>query len=48
MDPAYQAAAPAIPAMDRQERLIFTIYVVMAMLGVLFLATTGLVWLLGA
>jgi hypothetical protein len=37
----------ARPEMSRQERVIFTVYVVVAILIVLFLAATGLLWWLG-
>jgi hypothetical protein len=33
--------------MNRRERVIFTVYVVMGILIVLFLAATGLLWWLG-
>jgi hypothetical protein len=39
--------AAAGPQMNRQERVIFTVYVVMGILIVLFLATTGVAWWLG-
>jgi hypothetical protein len=39
--------AGARPEMDRQERVIFTIYLVLVILIVLFLATTGMLWWLG-
>jgi hypothetical protein len=39
--------AAARSEINRQERVIFTVYVVMAILIVLFLAATGLVWWLG-
>jgi type VI protein secretion system component VasF len=35
------------PEMNRRERLIFTVYVVLAILIVLFLAATGVLWWLG-
>jgi hypothetical protein len=41
----YDAAAG--PEMNRHERVIFTVYVVMGILIVLFLAATGLLWWLG-
>jgi hypothetical protein len=48
---AERAACPALghdtgarPGMNRQERLIFTVYVVLAILIVLFLAATGVLW----
>jgi hypothetical protein len=37
--------SPAIrPEMNRQERVIFTTYVVLAILVVLFLAASGVLW----
>jgi hypothetical protein len=42
----YDAAAG--PEMNRQERVIFTVYLVMGILIALFLAATGLLWWLGA
>jgi hypothetical protein len=33
--------------MNRQERVVFTVYVVLAILVVLFVAATGLLWWLG-
>jgi hypothetical protein len=35
------------PEMNRQERLIFRVYVVLAILVVLFLVATGVLWWLG-
>jgi hypothetical protein len=37
----------ARPEMNRQERLIFRVYVVLAILVVLFLVATGVLWWLG-
>jgi hypothetical protein len=37
----------ARPEMNRQERVIFTVYVVLGILVVLFLAATGVLWWLG-
>jgi hypothetical protein len=34
--------------MNRQQRVVFAAYIVMASLLVLFLAATGLLWWLGA
>lgn len=42
----YDAAAR--PEMNRKERVIFTVYVVMGILIVAFLAAIGLLWWLGA
>jgi hypothetical protein len=39
--------AGAGPEMNRKERLIFGVYVVLAILVVLFLAATGVLWWLG-
>jgi hypothetical protein len=39
--------APPAPEMNRQERVVFTVYVVMGAMIVAFLAATSLVWLLG-
>jgi hypothetical protein len=35
------------PEMNRHERVIFTLYVVLGILVVLFLAATGVLWWLG-
>jgi hypothetical protein len=45
--PTAREVAPAKPEMNKQERVTFTAYVVMAILAVLFLAATGAVWWLG-
>ena len=45
--PGSAEEAAAGPEMNRQERVIFTVYVVMGILIVLFLAATGVVWWLG-
>jgi hypothetical protein len=45
--PGVRSDAAARPGMNRQERVIFTVYVVLAVLVVLFLAATGLLWWLG-
>jgi hypothetical protein len=45
--PIARAVAPAKPEMKKQERVTFTAYVVMAILILLFLAATGVVWSLG-
>jgi hypothetical protein len=45
--PGFGDEAAARPELNRQERVIFTVYVVMGILIVLFLAATGLVWWLG-
>jgi hypothetical protein len=37
----------ARPEMSRQERVIFTVYVVLGLLIALFLAATGVLWWLG-
>jgi hypothetical protein len=39
--------ARARPELNRQERVIFTVYVVLGILIALFLAVTGVLWLLG-
>jgi hypothetical protein len=51
---AKRAARPGLghdtgarPPMNRQERLISTVYVVLAILVVLFLAAIGVLWWLG-
>jgi hypothetical protein len=52
LDAAVEPAAPpslghdarAAPQMNRQERVIFTVYVVMGSQIVLFLAGTGMAW----
>lgn len=36
------------PAMNRQERVIFTVYVVIGVLLLVFLLATGVAWWLGA
>jgi hypothetical protein len=40
-------ATGAGPGMNRKERLIFGVYVVLAILVVLFLVATGVLWWLG-
>ena len=45
--PGFSDEAASKPGMSRQERAIFTAYVVMGMLIVLFLATTGVLSWLG-
>jgi hypothetical protein len=45
--PSIRDEAASRPDMNRQERVIFTAYVVMGALIVLFLAATGLAWWLG-
>jgi hypothetical protein len=45
--PGLGEEAAASPQLTRQERVIFTVYWVMGILIVLFLAATGLVWWLG-
>ena len=53
VEPATERAArpgsadEARPEMNRQERVIFTVYVVLGILVVLFLAATGVLWWLG-
>jgi hypothetical protein len=42
--PGVRDDAAARPGMNRQERVSFTVYVVLAILVVLFLAATGLLW----
>jgi hypothetical protein len=51
---AERAARPGLgrdtgagPEMNRQERLIFRVYVVLAIVVVLFLVATGVLWWLG-
>jgi hypothetical protein len=51
---AERAARPGVgygaggrPEMNRHERVIFTVYVVLGILVVLFLAATGVIWWLG-
>jgi hypothetical protein len=39
--------AGARPEMNRQERVIFAVYVVLAILILLFLGVTGVLWWLG-
>jgi hypothetical protein len=46
--PGVQYDAAARPEMNLQERVIFTVYVVMGTLIVAFLAATGVLWWLGA
>jgi hypothetical protein len=45
--PGSAEEAAAGPEMNRQERVIFTVYVVIGILIVLFLAATGVLWWLG-
>jgi hypothetical protein len=45
--PGVGRAAGAGPEMNRQERPIFGVYVVLAILVVLFLVATGVLWWLG-
>jgi hypothetical protein len=45
--PGLRNGAAARPGMNRQERVSFTVYVVLAVLVVLFLAATALLWWLG-
>jgi hypothetical protein len=45
---ALELDAAARPEMNRQERVIFTVYVVLGILTVLFLAATGVLSWLGA
>jgi hypothetical protein len=45
--PGSAEEAAAGPEMNRQERAIFTVYVVIGILIVLFLAATGVLWWLG-
>jgi hypothetical protein len=45
--PGFGDEAAAGPEMNRQERAIFTVYVVIGILIALFLATTGVLWWLG-
>ena len=55
VDAAVERASPPCPGdkaegrpdMNRQERVIFTVYIAMGTLIVLFLAATGVVWWLG-
>jgi hypothetical protein len=46
-DPTARPATPS-PEMNRQERVIFTVYVVMGLAAVVFLAVTGVLWWLEA
>jgi hypothetical protein len=46
--PGVRTDAAAEPEMNRRERVIFTVYAVLAVLTVLFLAATAAVWWLGA
>ena len=45
--PSARTDAATRPGMNRQERVVFTVYVVLAILVVLFVAATGLLWWLG-
>ena len=45
--PGVRIGAAARPGMNQQERVSFTVYVVLAILVVLFLAATALLWWLG-
>ena len=45
--PGLRRDAGAGPELNRQERAIFTVYVVLGILIVLFLAATGVLWWLG-
>jgi hypothetical protein len=47
MSTLVQQPAELVPAMSRQERVIFTVYVAMGAMIVAFLATTFALWSLG-